>query len=240
MKQVISYSLYGDNLRYTVGAIKNAQLAQVFFPGFKVRYYYGASVPEWVISTLSIFDNVELVPMDQPENHLAKMWRFQAFADPMVSVVLSRDTDARLSLREAIAHLEWQNSGLPFHIIRDHPTGHKYTISAGMFAAKTEVLRDIENLIRNFPLRDVYTIDQDFLGHVVWPRIRDAAMQHDAYYNFDVLGNSIKKEIPRQPINPVCHIGAALDENDRFVYQVDKAESMQHSEQDKYIYDWGF
>jgi hypothetical protein len=239
MKQVIVYSLYGDNPRYTVGAIKNAQLAQVFFPGFKVRYYYGLSVPEWVVSTLSIFDNVELVPMDQPENNLAKLWRFQAFADPMISVVLSRDTDARLSLREAIAHIEWQNSGLPFHIIRDHPTGHKYTISAGMFAAKADVLRDIEKLIRGFPLKDTYSTDQDFLGHVVWPRIRDNAFQHDPYYKFDMLGSSIKKEIPRPPINPMCHIGAALDENDRFIYQVDRVESVKHSGNDKYLYDWG-
>ena len=49
MNQVISYSLYGNEMRFMVGAIKNAELAQRFFPGFTVRYYYGKSVPRWVL-----------------------------------------------------------------------------------------------------------------------------------------------------------------------------------------------
>ena len=72
MKQVISYSLYGNQLRFLVGAIKNAELANRFFPGFTVRYYYGRTVPKWVLSTLILFKNVELIRVDEVEDNIAR------------------------------------------------------------------------------------------------------------------------------------------------------------------------
>ena len=60
MKQVISYSLYGTNPRYTIGAIKNAVLALEFFSGFFVRYYVSPTVPVWVMQTLMLFENTEV------------------------------------------------------------------------------------------------------------------------------------------------------------------------------------
>ncbi|MFZ9922762.1 MAG: hypothetical protein ACO3E4_07615, partial [Candidatus Nanopelagicaceae bacterium] len=62
MKHLVSYSLYGTNLRYTIGAIKNAALIN-HLPDFTARFYVGESVPDWVISTLECFDNVEIWPM---------------------------------------------------------------------------------------------------------------------------------------------------------------------------------
>ena len=35
MKRVISYSLWGDNPTYLIGAIKNAEMAQEFYPDFE-------------------------------------------------------------------------------------------------------------------------------------------------------------------------------------------------------------
>jgi hypothetical protein len=45
--------------------------------------------------------------------------------------------------------------------------------------------------------------------------------------------------IPRKKINTVCHIGAALDENDVFVYRADLEMSLNESGHVKYLYDWG-
>ena len=58
---------------------------------------------------------------------------------------------------------------------------------------------------------------------------------HDEYYNFEQLKHKIKR--PR--LNTVCHIGAALDENDVFVYTPDREISLQESNHIKYLYDWG-
>jgi len=239
MNQVISYSLYGSDLRFMVGAIKNAQLAQMFFPDFTVRYYIGASVPTWVRSTLDLFMDVEQVEVDMPENHLAKLWRFQAILDPEVDVVLSRDVDARLGLREAYAHKEFLESDFDFHIMRDHPTGHNYLISAGMFAVKTaKVAKHFEKMMTT-QFFDLYTQDQVFLAEKIYPHIKDSCLVHDPYYNFPATAPSIKKKIEYAKVNELCHIGAALDENDVYAYRADQEVSLELSGHVKYIYDWG-
>lgn len=239
MKQVISYSLYGQQLRFLVGAIKNAQLAQVFFPGFTVRYYVGNSVPTWVRQTLSLFPNVEQISVDELEDSTARLWRFRAIFDPKVDVVLSRDCDARLSLREAEAHQEFLDSQYGFHIIRDHPTGHGYLISAGMFACKNKDVKFFKKVLEETPLRDTYMQDQEFLSSAVYPHIAANCLVHDEYYNYQPTPPSEKRIIKRKRINTVCHIGAALDENDVFVYTPDREISLHESGHVKYIYDWG-
>lgn len=239
MKQVISYSLYGQQLKFLVGAIKNAQLAQRFFPEFTVRFYVGNSVPTWCRSTLSLFPNVEIISVDEPEDSIARMWRFRAIFDPTVDVVLSRDADARLSLREAEAHQEFLDSPYDFHIIRDHPTGHGYLVSAGMFACKTKGMHFFEKILGETTLRNTYMQDQEFISNSIYPHIADKCLIHDPYYNYQAKYPSRKTSIKRKKINTVCHIGAALDENDVFVYRADLEMSLQLSGHVKYIYDWG-
>jgi hypothetical protein len=236
MNQVISYSLYGAHPRYLVGAIKNAQLANIFFPGFTVRYYVGNSVPTWVRSTLDLFSNVEQIPVDEREDSTARLWRFRAIYDSAVDVVLSRDTDARLSLREAQAHQEFLDSEFDFHIIRDHPTGHRYLISAGMFACKTKGMGFFKRILDDTQLHDTYMQDQEFLSGAIYPNIIENCLVHDDYYSFEAHK---KRSIKRKRINTVCHIGAALDENDVFVYTPDREISFNESGHVKYIYDWG-
>jgi hypothetical protein len=239
MKQVISYSLYGKQPRFMVGAVKNAQLAQVFFPGFTVRFYVGNSVPTWVRSTLDLFPNVEQIPVDEREDSTARLWRFRAILDPKVDVVLSRDSDARLSYREVIAHQEFLDSQFDFHIIRDHPTGHGYLISAGMFACKNKGMGFFGKLWSETPMRDTYMQDQEFLSSQIYPQIAGNCLVHDPYYNYQPSLPSRKTMIPRKKINTVCHIGAALDENDVFVYTPDREMSFAESGHVKYLYDWG-
>jgi hypothetical protein len=167
------------------------------------------------------------------------MWRFRAIYDPEVDVVLSRDCDARLGIREAQAHQEFLDSPYDFHIIRDHPTGHGYLISAGMFACKTANMGFFKTLLDQTTLRDTYMQDQEFLSNAIYPNIMEKSLVHDPYYNYPAPYPSKKTEIKRKKINTVCHIGAALDENDVFVYRADLEMSLELSGHVKYIYDWG-
>lgn len=240
MKQVISFSLYGDQLRFTIGAIKNAQLAQRFFPGFTVRYYYGKSVPKWVLSTLLMFENVELIKVDDEENNISRTWRFMACLDPDVDVVLSRDVDARLSLREAEAHQEFMDSNFNFHIIRDHPTGHGYLISAGMFAMKTQAYGNLmHKLLLAEDFQDQYMADQNFMTQKFYPHVAKDCLIHDPYYGYEPTPPSEKRTIKKKPLSTLSHIGCAVDENDVYVYPEDRNNAIRETGHVTYMYDWG-
>ena len=54
MKKVISFSLWGDDPKYTIGAIRNAELAKTVYPGWVPRFYCAKnSVPENIINQLN-------------------------------------------------------------------------------------------------------------------------------------------------------------------------------------------
>ena len=59
MKKVISFSLWGNDRKYTIGAIENAKLAKEHYPGWTCRYYIGKSVPEDITEQLKKFENTE-------------------------------------------------------------------------------------------------------------------------------------------------------------------------------------
>jgi hypothetical protein len=235
MKQLIAYSLYGSEERYTIGAIKNAILATRHFKGFTLRFYTGASVPESIKQTLRLLPHVQLVEEEGPEDHRAKLWRFQALTDQEFDVVLSRDADARLTHRERIAHEEFLASGLDFHIMKDHPTGHNYKISAGMFAART---RATPAHLDYYEPGDYYTADQDWLAAHMWPLIKDSALIHDETYETPTEGQSKRRAFPIAKKATLHHIGAALEADDRFVFSIDQAMAKAESGSDKYLAEW--
>lgn len=235
MKQVIAYSLYGSDNRYMIGAIKNALLAQKHFAGYEIRFYTGASVPDWTRSTLALIPNVQLINCDGPEDHTAKLWRFQALIDEQVDVVLSRDADARLTRRERLAHEDFLASRLDFHIMKDHPTGHDYKISAGMFAARTSAIpADLETPEPG----NYYTADQDWLAAHIWPLIKDNCLIHDETYGTQAEGISAVKPFPISKEATLHHIGAALDENDRYIFDIDRHRAKAETGSDKYLAEW--
>ena len=53
-----------------------------------------------IIKELKGRDNTEIYIMNEPGDWTGMFWRFSAAADKSVDVMLSRDTDSRLTLRE--------------------------------------------------------------------------------------------------------------------------------------------
>lgn len=231
MKSLIAYSLYGNQPRYTIGAIKNATIATRIAPDFTLRFYVGESVPDWVVSTLRLFPNVEIIPMLGGEDGRAMFWRFYALADLNFDYILVRDCDARLNERELVMHQEFIDSGKDFHIIKDHPTGHNYLISGGLFAAKKVVLHDIHKLIQAWEPKATYGDDMNFLHKIIFNRIIGDALIHDEYFN---TPHSIKCSMPKA--STLDMVGAALDENDRFIYLNDQQMSMRETGSEYYRY----
>lgn len=183
-KKVISFSLWGDNPKYTNGAIQNAALAMEIYPGWICRYYHDLSVPKLVIDQLKSFSNVELIEMSKPEQiWMGSFWRFYALGDSSVDITICRDVDSMLTYREKSAVDQFIKSELPFHIIRDYPL-HRSPMLAGLFGYRGTIV-DIEWLIDNYLFNKEecnFGIDQLFLGEVIYPFARYQALTHDEFY----------------------------------------------------------
>jgi hypothetical protein len=201
-ENIISFSLFGDNRYYSDCAIANAAMAYAVFPEWRCRFYCDPDVPEPVRRRLHNLRSQVLVFHRVSDNWDGLFWRFQAFDDPNVNVVMVRDVDSPFTVRERLAVDEWLASFYPFHVIRDHPY-HCEPMMAGLWAGWTRLLPPITPLIQGFQEeRDGRFSDQKFLRRQIWPRIRQAALVHDRCYD---LGATRKP--PEHPTEQFTHIG---------------------------------
>jgi hypothetical protein len=206
MKKIISFSLWGDNPKYTIGAIKNAELTPIIYPGWISRFYCGESVPTDIIKTLISLPNTEVVMMDVDGDWTGMFWRFYACEDS--DIMLSRDTDSRLSNREKLAVDEWLESEKDFHIMRDHPY-HNTEILGGMWGVRNGLLKNIKELINDYTKGNFWQVDQNFLREKIYPLVVNNSFTHDSYLNYSP--NS--KPFPSERINREF-VGDVFDENE--------------------------
>jgi len=206
MKKIISFSLWGDNPKYTIGAIKNAELTPIIYPGWISRFYCGESVPTDIIKTLISLPNTEVVMMDVDGDWTGMFWRFYACEDS--DIMLSRDTDSRLSNREKLAVDEWLESDKDFHIMRDHPY-HNTEILGGMWGVRNGLLKNMKQLINDYTKGDFWQVDQNFLREKIYPLVVNNSFTHDTYFNY----NTNSKQFPSKSINKEF-VGDVFDENE--------------------------
>ena len=175
-KHVISFSLYGNNPKYTFNAVINAMTAEVVYPGWICRFHHDKTVPENILSILRSFKNVEVVERTAVrENNSRMLWRFYDASDPTVAVMISRDCDSWLSFREAFSVKKWLSSDKGVHIIRDH-CYHGQKIMGGMFGIKRGAFANMGELCDAYSVSSDY--DQGFLASEVYPKILDTVMVH--------------------------------------------------------------
>lgn len=181
MKKIICFSLWGDNYRYTGGALQNIDLAKIYFPDWICRFYVGDNTPEILISKMQSNLNVEIIRMNDKCDWTGMFWRFLGASDPNVDIMICRDVDSRLIRRDKLAVDEWLKSDKLFHIIRDHQY-HSVPILGGMWGARGGILLKIKDLISNYDKGDFHGVDQNFLGEKVYPLIRNNALVHDEFF----------------------------------------------------------
>lgn len=184
-RNVIAFSLWGDDPVYVHGAIENARIAPHLYYGWKPRFYHDDSVPADAIDELRRAGAQTIAISDPQLSRIKPMWRFLASDDPEVDYFICRDADSRLNAQELLAVEEWLRSGKPFHIMRDH-IYHMELILAGMWGGAAGLLPPMqETLIRNPAYFDNRFADQAFLANEIWPLIRDHTLTHDTYYHFN-------------------------------------------------------
>jgi hypothetical protein len=194
-KKVVAMSLYGTDPKYIMGAIRNAQMVHVNFPGWRLRVYvedvsegapsrYPIVAPPVLQKLKQLSANV--VPVNLKEMKVPPMmWRFLVADDLSVDYFIVRDTDSRLTRRDAIVTHEWLKSGKAFGCVRDHPAHQNFAVNGGMWGGRPRQLRKI--LGKTFQSEmigrsDQYLFDIGFLGDRIWHRISpaDNAFCHDS------------------------------------------------------------
>ncbi len=205
-RNIISFSLWGDNPVYTHGAIVNAQLAPHVYPGWRCRFYCDESVPDHVRRELRrLGAQIEMIT-DPKLFQLKPLWRFFASDDPGIDRFVCRDADSRLNSHEAVAVDDWIKSGLPFHIMRDH-IYHMEVILAGMWGGVSGVLPNVHDLADvALGYRRNKWNDQEFLRDIVWPLVRDHSRVHDSIFGFRGAGDF--PDVCRLPGK--VHVGGAI------------------------------
>ena len=204
MKKIISFSLWGTNPKYTIGAIRNAGLATEIYPDWVCRFYTGEDVTDEIKAVLLDL-NSEVIEMGGADWN-GMFWRF--FAADSGDIVISRDTDSRLGLREKAAVDEWLSSDKDFHIMRDHPY-HRTEILGGMWGCRNGILKGIRQMISDYDTREFnnkYQVDQNFLREAIYPIVKDNSMVHDEFFE--------KKPFPTPRLNSQDFVGQVYDETE--------------------------
>ena len=209
MKKIISFSLWGNDPKYTIGAIRNAELSPTIYPDWICRFYIGKSTSNEIVNKLKSFEHVEVIEMDIDGDWTGMFWRFYPASEEDVDVMISRDCDSRLSEREKLAVDEWLNSDKGFHIMRDHPY-HTTVILGGMWGSKKGVIPQMKKLIDEYIKGSFWQVDQNFLREKIYPLVKDNSLVHDEFFE--------KKPFPSNRIVDEF-VGQAYNEKDEFLYK---------------------
>lgn len=160
MKKIISFSLWGDNPKYGVGAILNAQLAAKYFPEWECYFYYDKTVPKIYIDTLQTFSNSKTIEIT--DGSYGAFWRLLPMKKD--TIVLSRDTDSRLSERERSIIYDWLGTLKKVCIIRDHIRHYDFFILTGMLAVRDGLPQIIFDEMKFKLFETWYAAEQVFIG----------------------------------------------------------------------------
>lgn len=212
MKKVISFSVYGSDPKYTIGALRNLQLSKHIYPDWDIYLYYNNTVPNDMIEKYKEYDHVTFFDMTG-YNIPGMFWRF---LPRDCERFISRDTDSRLSMREKYAVDEWIESNKTLHVMRDHPHHDGAPIMGGLFGI---VIKDdfiIEDKI-NFWIegkdRSLFNRWGDvlFLNMEIYEKYKKEGdmISHDSVW----MHHPYSKPFP-QPMENYNFIGEIFDGND--------------------------
>lgn len=208
-KKIISYSLYGNNPRYTLPLLENSRISTSLYHDWTIYVYHDNTVSQDYLNQLKQ-NNVVTINIEKSDhlNLPPKMWRFLPIKNSNIDCVVFRDSDSLLTQRERDLVTAWEQSDKLVHIIRDHPL-HIAPILAGMFGMKRDSFSILSNLIQsNAPIIKSRPIDYDqvFLADHFYPIIRNNALIHVSFFKF-----WDEQVIKIEPVTDGCnYIGAVL------------------------------
>jgi len=172
---VISYSIWGNDVRYLGGMMENLRLAPSVYPGWEVRVY----LPEKHPLRLPI-KQAGGVPVGCKMDKRYGMWqglywRMRVALDETVDRWIARDADDPLRHPQAACVKEWMESGKSYHIIHNRPTQWRPVLGGLWGGVHSPWLRGV---LDSWGIHDAYGSDENMLQLHVWPRIKDDCLCH--------------------------------------------------------------
>lgn len=179
--KIITFSLWGNNPKYCIGAIKNSILSKNIYPEWQSRFYVHSNVEESILDQLEN-NGSEVIILEKADSDWKGMfWRFLPAYDDKVEAFICRDTDSRLNERESSAVFEWMNSDKNVHIMRDHPY-HGYSMLGGMIGFKKPIFDTLKTCLKQFSPSNNYGSDYEFFNNLLYPTIKNDCITHDEIF----------------------------------------------------------
>ena len=203
----ISFSLFGTDLKYYVGAERNIEINNQLLPDWETIIYYHPN--NFRSEYLKKLKNKGAIMIDvsdttiggKSSEHFPFFWRFLSFLNN--GMTLSRDLDSRLSNREVEYIRQWEKSREDYFIIRDHPWHSPYP--SGLFGVSRKISEFETHLNEYISSNElVWGTDQDILEKYMV----DKNEKDILYFGFDKLSSYIPRD------NEDFFIGMQLDEFD--------------------------
>lgn len=203
MNKVISFSLFGNNPKYIVGAKCNVEIAKIIYPDWTCRFYCGESVDENYVQELKNHDNTEVILMKENDEVPYMSWRFFAADDSDITIF--RDADSRLSYREKKLVDEFIESDFMIHDIRDHYLHDN--IMGGMWGIKKGLISNFKEIIVERFIDEKnsneYGKDQFFLRDYIVKNYKKHILVHDSKHDRNTDKDDGKFKVENIKINPV-------------------------------------
>ena len=227
--KIVSFSLYGSSPRYTLNALINAKLMKNIYDKWIMYVYYDNTVPINIINELKKYPYVKLQNMTNTNIKNKMLWRFLPIFNNNIERYIIRDIDSHISMRERNAVDEWIKSDKLFHIMRDHPSHTKYSMSGGMWGGVH--IKNLNINILNRYNKPLYLLDMKFLHNELWPIIHKSVLQHDSFPN-NKFGKTCY--FPTKRIN-YEHVGSVIINNKMRKCDVDILKNYIINNPKKYI-----
>ncbi|KAK2144348.1 hypothetical protein LSH36_766g03157 [Paralvinella palmiformis] len=186
---VISMSLYGNNIDKLYGAMRYAQLAAVLYPNWRMRFYtrnftiHDMNVPKVlriVVRKLELSGS-EIIRLDDDFTSTVppSLWHYLISDDLNVDTFIVRDTDMRPSEREAVILDDWLKSKSAWYCMRDHPRHAPVALVPALVGGSPMLLKPLFSQSWKTMMFG-YNSDVQFLNEVIWPVVKKDSLCHDS------------------------------------------------------------
>lgn len=181
MVNTFSFCLYGPyNPRYYDPLLKTISNIHKYYPDWHIYIWCGPDVDAGYLAHLRTLANVVIRETGiLGERNMIQ--RFFTIDEPGVDIMMVRDADSILNWRDRWAINEFLASSFQAHTIRDH-RDHSASLMGGLWGIRKSAGLSIRNLYAGYT-EDVsrghrLAHDQNFLGDVVYPLVRDRLLVH--------------------------------------------------------------